>query len=340
MPAGFRATCKQYLNHLLARNYSHETILSQSKQLRYFAAFCSRHAVKRPTSVTRDTIAAYQLELHTKPNHQGHPLSVGCQRQRLAVVSSFFKHLTRYQIVPTNPAGELEMPRSEHRLPKMILTVPEIEKIISLPDISDPPGLRDRAILEVFYSTGIRRKELCNLNLMDVDYSRRIVRVEQGKGNKDRYVPIGRRALAWIEEYLKESRPLLGRTQDTHALFLSTNGVRMIPDCLSFRIRFWIRVARLGKTGSCHALRHAFATALLDNGCDVRHIQAMMGHAKLETTAIYLHLGMHDIKAAHDKFHPASRIDPRKMPPSSSPNGHKQLLLNLEFKPCPPRRRT
>jgi len=147
---------------------------------------------------------------------------------------------------------------------------------------------------------------------------------------------------------VKESVPILTRSRQAikPSSCPSFNFRRQRRLCIWTVGRKWqtdpfilVHRAHIGKDGSCHAFRHSFATALLENGCDVRHIQLMMGHAKLETTAIYLHLSIHDIKAAHEKFHPASRCDPKKMPPSFSPGAQKQLLLNLQFKPCPQRRR-
>lgn len=335
---GFVRPLNLYLENLAVRNYSKSTIESQTKQLRYFAESCSKLGLSSPEQVTGETIAAYQLFLYRRSKPDGRPLANSTQRQWLTAVSGFFRFLTRTHLIPSNPAAQLEMPRMEHRLPKAIFTCSEIERVIAVPDSDSPIGLRDRAILEVFYSTGIRRSELCGLNLTDVDCSRRILRVEQGKGKKDRYVPLGRRALAWIEQYLKDARPMLGRTQDSTALFINANGTRLTPDCLGYRIRMLVRLAHIGKAGSCHAFRHSFATALMDNGCDIRHIQLMMGHSKLETTTIYLHTGIHDLKAAHEKYHPASRCDPRKFPGGSLPGAPKQLLLNLQFKPCSTRR--
>lgn len=158
------------------------------------------------------------------------------------------------------------------------------------------------------------------------------MRIQQGKGKKDRYVPIGRRALAWVEKYIKEACPQLGSVQDELALFLGTRGRRIVPGRLASHVHLLIREARLGKSGSCHVFRHSFATAMLENGCDIRHIQVMLGHVKLETTAIYLHLSIQDIKAAHEKFHPTSRSDSRKMPTAGSFAIGQQLLLKLEFK--------
>jgi integrase/recombinase XerD len=337
IPAGFVKPLKLYLDNLISRNYSQQTIASQAKLLRYFGNSCARQRVMSPEVVTRQTITAYQKQLHSRLKPDGHVMAINTQRQWLTAVSSFFRFLTRVHLIPANPAGDMEMPRVEHRLPKSILTSTDVERVIAVPEVSTPVGLRDRAILEVFFSTGIRRTELCNLNLTDVDFVRGILRVEQGKCHKDRYVPIGRRALAWLDKYIKEARPMLGRARDATALFLSANGTRVQPDCLSLRLRKLIRAGAVGKGGSCHAFRHSFATALLENGCDVRHIQLMMGHSKLETTAIYLHLGLHDVKAAHEKFHPTSRCDPSKMPPSSPFGSGKQLLLELKFNSFPRR---
>src|ERR1017187_10851834 len=131
--------------------------------------------------------------------------------------------------MPHNPAAELEMPRTEHRLPKAVLSPAEIERVMLVPEVKKPLGLRDRAILEVFYSTGVRRMELCHLDLTDLDFDNRLLCVRQGKGKKDRYVPIGKRALAWVKAFLQEGRPRLGSQQDPHALFVGAQGRRMVP---------------------------------------------------------------------------------------------------------------
>ena len=295
----------RYLEHLAVRNYSPQTILSQTKQLRHFRETCEQAGVCHAIAVTRQIILDYQTHLFHYRKKRGGPLANGTQRQWLTAVVSFMAWLTRRGIVPLNPASDLEMPRTEHRLPKAVLTSSEVERVLRIPDVTRPFGLRDRTILEVFYSTGIRRGELCHLNVNDVDFERGVLRVEQGKGRKDRYVPIGARALHWVERYLTHSRPRLGKIGDPVALFLGTTGRRVHPGRLAAHVHQLIARAGLGKIGSCHLFRHAFATALLENGCDIRHIQSMMGHAKLETTAIYIHLNMRDLKAAHDKYHPA-----------------------------------
>jgi integrase/recombinase XerD len=175
------------------------------------------------------------------------------------------------------------------------------------PDLRTVRGLRDRAILEVLYSTGIRRMELCRLNLPQVDFVNGLVRVEQGKGRKDRLVPISREALGWIQRYLTKARASLKPAGDEPALFLNLFGRRLSEQLLGGIVRRLVRRANVGKTGSCHLFRHAFATGLLRNGCDLRHIQTMLGHASLETTQLYTHLDTGQIQAAHRQYHPAGR---------------------------------
>lgn len=301
----FDGAIRPYLENLRVRNYSPQTVHSQTKQLKQFTRFCEKCRVTALRQVDRKVILDYQAHLHHYRKRDGGSLAASTQRQWLTAVASFFAWLARQGRIAVNPAGDLEMPRTEFHLPRTVLSHREVERVLSVPDVESVFGLRDRAILEVFYSTGIRRNELCRLNLGDVDFDRGVLRVEQGKGRKDRYVPIGARALLWLERYLTKARPRLGKIVDPVAMFLGKHGQRVHPGRLASHVHVVVERARLGKKGSCHLFRHAFATGLLENGCDLRHIQAMLGHAKLETTAIYTHLNMHDLRAAHQKYHPA-----------------------------------
>jgi integrase/recombinase XerD len=296
----------EYLASLAVRNYSPQTIESQTKQLRYFHQFCGEEQIHKLDAVTREVVGIYQTRLHGYRKKDGTPLAISTQKQWLGAVKVFFVWLIRKGHLLANPASDLEMPRKEYRLPRVILSHSEVEMVLAVPNTGKRFGLRDRAILEVFYSTGMRRSEICNLNLADVDFGREIVCVRLGKGKKDRFVPVGKRALMWVEKYVIKSRPFLGATQDKDALFVGMQGRRVNPARLASHVHRIVLRSGVGKKGSCHLFRHAFATALLENGCDLSHIQAMLGHAKLETTAIYIHLNMRDLKAAHRKFHPTS----------------------------------
>ena len=222
---------------------------------------------------------------------------------------SWFKWLSRNNHVLYNPASDLDMPRLGRRLPKHVLTVNEAEQIIAIPDVNTNLGLRDRAILETLYSTGIRRMEIINLSLYDVDYDRGTIMVREGKGQKDRMVPIGERALAWIGRYVHEVRPLLeSGDSEGHTLFLTDRGKPFRDDEMTAQVRQYVDAADLGKRGACHLWRHTAATVLHDAGADIRFIQAFLGHARLQTTEIYTQVSIRQLKAIHSACHPSSQV--------------------------------
>jgi len=220
-------------------------------------------------------------------------------------VRAWFKWLTKNNHILYNPASELELPRLERRLPKHVLTIREAETVLAVPNPAEALGLRDRAILETLYSTGIRRMEVINLKLYDMDVDRGTLMVRQGKGNKARMVPIGARALAWIDKYLTEVRPRLIVDPNNVTLFLTHLGEGFTRNRLTQMVREYVDAADIGKRGSCHLFRHTMATLMLENGADVRFIQAMLGHAKLETTQIYTQVSIRKLKEIHEATHPA-----------------------------------
>jgi DNA primase catalytic core len=171
--------------------------------------------------------------------------------------------------------------------------------------IHDPLGLRDRALMETLYSTGMRRLELANLKLYDLDTERGTVTIRQGKGKKDRMIPIGERAAAWVEKYVREARPKLVVEPDDHTVFLSNAGEPFCLDHLSDLVREHVDAANIGKRGACHMFRHVMATLMLDNGADIRYIQEMLGHADLKTTQIYTQVSIRQLKRIHAATHPA-----------------------------------
>jgi len=210
-----------------------------------------------------------------------------------------------------HPASELELPRLDRRLPRQVLSIAEVEQIMSLPDVTTPNGIRDRAMLETLYSTGIRRAELLNLRLYDVARDQGTVMVRLGKGRRDRVVPIGERALGWIEKYLVEVRPSLVMEPDEGTIFISHFAEGFSPHWLTEIVRTYVDKAGIGKTGGCHLFRHTMATLMLESGADIRFIQAMLGHAKLETTSIYTYVSIRKLKEIHELTHPASRLGRR-----------------------------
>jgi integrase/recombinase XerD len=190
-------------------------------------------------------------------------------------------------------------------LPRAVLSASEAERVLARPDPGTPLGLRDRAILEVLYSTGIRRMELIGLDLSDLDAERGLLFIREGKGRKDRLVPIGDRAIHWTHRYLDQTRPRLLRNHDPGALFLGARGARVRPTRLTERMHGYVLAAGLGKSGSCHIFRHTMATLMHDGGADIRDLQEMLGHALLSTTQIYTHVSVARLKAVHTRTHPA-----------------------------------
>jgi integrase/recombinase XerD len=198
------------------------------------------------------------------------------------------------------------LPRLERRLPRHVLTAEEVEQVLLGPHLGDGIGVRDRAILEVFYSTGIRRMELVNLSVWDLDQERGTLMVRQGKGKKDRMVPIADRAIAWIERYLRQVRPSLVMPPDEGTLFLTNLGESLTPSRLTQLVREYVNGAELEKHGACHLFRHTMATLMLEGGADIRYIQEMLGHVELSTTQIYTQVSIKKLKAVHELTHPGA----------------------------------
>ncbi len=207
---------------------------------------------------------------------------------------------------------------SERRLPVAALTREQMSQLFAVPNVTDPLGLRDRAILELFYSSGIRRTELCKIELPQLHLERRTLHIRQGKGKKDRFVPIGEHALYWLERYLSESRPQLKLNTRSDALFLTSYGGPFHPDVLSRLVSQWM--ADAGIKGSCHLLRHTCASHMLEGGADIRYIQQLLGHEDLKTTAIYTEVNIRQLQEVHARCHPSSQRDagPRQRDVASS----------------------
>jgi integrase/recombinase XerD len=256
--------------------------------------------------------------LITYRKKNGQPLNVRTQFGPLTPIRAPFKYLVKQRVLVNNPASELELPRIGHRLPRAVLTPVETELVLAQADVSDLLGLRDRAIMEVLYSTGLRRAEAAGLSIHDVDFERGTVLVRAGKGNRDRMVAIGERALGWVDKYLRDVRPELVVPPDDKTLFLNNLGRAIGLHYLSQLVGRYVEAADIGKRGACHALRHSMATQMHDNGADIRHIQAQLGHAELNTTAIYTRVSIRKLKDVHDTTHPASKTKRSKQGPAKS----------------------
>ncbi len=297
---------KQFFDWMAFTNYSPSTIEKRKTYLGFFFVWCEERSLEDVADITRTVIERYQKYLFNYRNPKTNkPLSVRSQHTRLIPIRAFFKWLARKNHILYNPAADIDMPKLGFQLPRAVFTQSEAEQVLAIPNIKDPVGLRDRAILEVFYSTGMRRLELIRLGIYDIDLERGTLIIRQGKGKKDRVIPIGERALKWVQKYLDESRPKLVMFDDDHILFLTEQGEPLTPNRLTQMVRETIDKADIGKRGSCHIFRHTMATLMLENGADIRFIQQMLGHAKLETTQIYTRVSISQLKDVHTATHPA-----------------------------------
>ena len=310
---GFHGHLVGFTDWLGAMRYSEHTIKTRRTDLGYFIDWCEERGIRTPLEVTRAMLERYrQYVFAYRRQRDGLPLSFNCQGTRLVAVRVFFRWMTRQHHLLFNPAGELDLPKKETRLPRHVLSVAEVAQIINAADLDAAfgLGLRDRAILETLYSTGMRRAELVALDVVDVDVERGTVLIRLGKGKKDRMVPVGARALAWIARYADEVRA--DHVDDATALFLTRQGLRLTGKQLSCIVKKAIDGAKLERVeaggplnSSCHLFRHACATHMLENGADIRYIQALLGHADLGTTEIYTRVAIMKLKQVHEATHPA-----------------------------------
>ncbi|MCH6259314.1 site-specific tyrosine recombinase XerC [Puniceicoccaceae bacterium K14] len=311
-PLGFAHLRDMHLEYLTVRNYSLTTVRNRESYLNRFILWTEERSLSRPEQVTKQILDRYQRWLYNyRDAKTGKKLSFRSQHARLLPLRAFFKWLCQRDLLPANPAADLDLPKLEKRLPRHVLNAKEAELVLGQADTLTAMGLRDRAMMEVLYSTGIRRMEIANLKLYDIDAERRLVFVRLGKGKKDRMVPIGERALAWTNKYLEESRPSLSCSKSDGALFLTNLGEAFTANRLTQMVREYVNAADIGKSGSCHLFRHACATHMLENGADTRMIQALLGHARLETTQIYTHLSIKQLQQVHEATHPAANLGKR-----------------------------
>jgi integrase/recombinase XerD len=307
-PFGLEALGAEHLEKLRVRNYSPVTIKNRKSHLKAFRLWCEERGITRPREITLAVLERYQqwLAHHRKPD--GRPLSWRCQAERLIAVKMLLRGLVRDRHLLYNPAAELELPRVPQRLPRDVLTAAEAEEVLAQPDVATPLGVRDRAILETFYSTGMRRLELIRLELPDVDLERGTVFIREGKGKKDRVVPLGARAAAWVEKYLREVRPLLAVGWEEGWVFLTHRGRRFAENRMSELCHRYVVASGVGKVGSCHIFRHTAATLMLEGGADVRFIQQLLGHEHLDSTEVYTRVSIRKLQEVHRRTHPGAEL--------------------------------
>jgi integrase/recombinase XerD len=295
----------RFLEWSASMNYSAVTNHTREVCIRRFIAWCEERGIDTPQDVTKAVLERYRRHLFDYRKANGKPLSFSTQHSQLAPLKAFFKWLSKENYILHNPAADFPLPRVPKRLPKAILTVEEINDMLNHTQVFGKLGIRDRAILETFYSSGVRKNELVNLNIRDVDLDRKTLTIFEGKGKRDRVVPLGERACAWVKKYLDEVRPGLASEEDEGYLFLTERGEPLIKNRIPDLIKKYMGAVGIDKEGASHLFRHAMATHMLENGADIRYIQMILGHANLSSTEIYTQVSIKKLQEVHRATHPA-----------------------------------
>jgi len=278
------------------RGLAQNTLESYGRDLRQFQKYLDNSQIDIVKNSDRDNILSYLGSLQSKGR------SVSTISRNLASIKSFYQYMVRERHLDKDPAINLESPKPEKKLPK-ILTINEVEELLRQPDILLPSGLRDKAMLELLYATGIRVSELTNLNISDVNLDMGYIKC-YGKGSKERIVPLGSIAARCVQEYTAKGRTKLVRSYEEPSLFVNHHGKRLTRQGFWKIIKKYALEASIMKAITPHTLRHSFATHLLENGADLRSVQEMLGHADISTTQIYTHVTKNRLKEVYDKTHP------------------------------------
>ncbi|WP_353892339.1 site-specific tyrosine recombinase XerD [Proteinivorax hydrogeniformans] len=286
-----------YLDYLkVERGLADNTLESYKRDLNKFMSFLDKQGFSSWQDITRQQIISYLLELQTLG------LASSTVSRNLASIRSFFSYLNFENLLQKDPASDLDSPKIDKKLPKVISTE-EVESLLNQPDLKEKSGIRDRAMLELLYATGLRVSEMISLDINDVNLDLGFLRCF-GKGSKERIVPLGKLAIEYLSTYINTARGKMIKNINQEALFVNFHGNRLT------RQGFWKILKKYAKKGNIHAditphtLRHSFATHLLENGADLRSVQEMLGHADISTTQVYTHVTQKRLKQVHKEFHP------------------------------------
>lgn len=297
-----------YVEDCLARGQSNATAYTKRILLAAFAKWCLSNNIRLVKQLNLDSLEDYRRYLSSyRKTRDGEPLNLATQRMRLMAVTGFLERLYYFKIIKSDFFAYFKLPRVNRRLPTNVPDEVEMEQILRQTMTKGKMALRDRAILEVYYATGIRRTELANLDIKDIDIKHQLVSVRKGKGSLDRRVPIAARAVSWVRQYLQALRPELATLDSGEALFLGATGKRIRPSKLSDMVSAYVKRSGVSKSGSCHLFRHAAATAMLRNGADIRYVQEMLGHLDITSTQIYTRVTVMDLTKVYNETHPSAR---------------------------------
>lgn len=305
-PLSLESLVQEFLKTLKVRNLSETTIKGTAWKLGKFLDYLENRSITEAAGISGEVVASFQVTLYEQINPMGRPNGVRHQNRMLSAVKQFTSYLKEYDYLVSDPARKIRYAKEPKSLPRGILTPAEARKILHAPDTKSVIGYRDRTILELLYSTGVRKDELITLSLGDVDYTDGFLRVI-GKGNKERVVPLGRIACRYLENYIKSVRSELLRDPYEKRLFLSGRHKPLSKNTVWELTKRYAKKARIQKNVHPHTFRHTCATQMLRNKAHIRAVQELLGHSSLDSTQIYTHVSITDLKEVHSRCHPRER---------------------------------
>lgn len=286
-----------FLNYLsVERGLAQNTIIAYRKDLDSYTDFISGRRVDILSKTTKDDVTDFMFHLKSKG------LNANSIARRLSAIKVFYRFLTRERVLKADPTSLIDSPKLWKKIPEA-LSLNEVDALLNRPNMRNRQGLRDKAILETIYATGMRVSEAVNLKLDNVNLDIGFLRCI-GKGNKERVIPLGKKAISSVKRYLEISRPNFLKQKDSEFLFLNRSGKKISRQSLWKIIKRYAKEAGIKKSMKPHILRHSFATHLLERGADLRSVQEMLGHSNISTTQIYTHINKDRLKAVHRMFHP------------------------------------
>ncbi len=287
----------EFMNYLsVERGLAKNTLMAYRRDLDKYIDYLSQKGIKAAAPVKREHVSDFMFDL------KKHDMSATTIGRNLAAIKMFHRFLVRENLSKEDPTTLVDTPKLWQRVPS-VLTLGEIEAMIAAASGRKPQQIRDAAILEIFYASGLRVSELADLKTGSIDHDVGFVRAV-GKGSKERIIPLGKKAREAVQKYLLKARPQLLKSQTNDVLFLSRLGKKISRQSLWAVIKLYARRANIKKTIKPHTLRHTFATHLLEHGADLRSVQEMLGHADISTTQIYTHVDKERLKKVHKEFHP------------------------------------
>jgi integrase/recombinase XerD len=291
---------QDYLNYLsVERGLAKNTLESYGRDLRQYLSYLTEKKNLELKNSTQATVIGYLLLLQARGK------ATATLSRNLAAIKSYYHFLAREGLIERDPTINLDAPKQEKRLPR-VLSVQDVERLLEQPDLKTPGGIRDRAMLEVLYATGLRVSELVSLKINDLNLEMSYIRCF-GKGSKERIVPLGSVATKYVKIYLDHARKFLASSPYESTLFLNHHGKGLTRQGFWKIIKKYAEHLNLDIEITPHTLRHSFATHLLENGADLRSVQEMLGHADISTTQVYTHLTKDRIKEVYEKAHPRAR---------------------------------